>query len=110
VTTAFAASCPSLLLAEPAGFFGLERPMNCFTGPVTQFFQVSWCLFQLPFQLSTRVILTQQSELSTPKSCANSKIFGVCESQIKTAKNAAAPKYSIIVFQISTAPSTSQGC
>jgi hypothetical protein len=36
VITAFAASCPSLLLAELAGFFGPERPTNRFAGSITQ--------------------------------------------------------------------------
>ncbi len=33
---AFAISGPSLLLAEPAGFFGPERGLNRFTGRITQ--------------------------------------------------------------------------
>jgi hypothetical protein len=36
VTIAFAISGPSLLLAEPAGFFGSERPLNCFIVRITQ--------------------------------------------------------------------------
>lgn len=36
VITAFAVFDPSLLLAEPAGFFGSERRLNCFTGRITQ--------------------------------------------------------------------------
>jgi hypothetical protein len=33
VITAFTVSGPGLPLAGPAGFFGSERPANCFTGP-----------------------------------------------------------------------------
>jgi hypothetical protein len=33
---AFAISGPSLPLAGPAGFFGSERPLNCFTVRITQ--------------------------------------------------------------------------
>src|SRR5512146_1708950 len=36
VITAFAVSVPSLLLAEPAGFFGPECPADRSTGPITQ--------------------------------------------------------------------------
>jgi hypothetical protein len=36
VIIAFAISNPSLLLAELAGFFGSERPLNCFTVRITQ--------------------------------------------------------------------------
>jgi hypothetical protein len=36
VTIAFAISGPSVLLAEPAGFFGSERRLNRFTGRTTQ--------------------------------------------------------------------------
>jgi hypothetical protein len=36
VMIAFAISGPSLLLAEPAGFFGSERPLNCFIVRITQ--------------------------------------------------------------------------
>jgi hypothetical protein len=36
VITAFAVFNPSLLLAEPAGFFGSKRRLNCFTGRITQ--------------------------------------------------------------------------
>lgn len=36
VITAFAVSVPGLPLAELAGFFGPESPVNRFTGPITQ--------------------------------------------------------------------------
>ncbi|MFI5103502.1 MAG: hypothetical protein ACHP79_01140 [Terriglobales bacterium] len=36
VNTAFAAPNPGFPLAETAGFFGSERPANCFTEPITQ--------------------------------------------------------------------------
>jgi len=36
VITAFAVFDPSLLLAEPTGFFGSERRLNCFTRRITQ--------------------------------------------------------------------------
>jgi hypothetical protein len=36
VNTAFAAPNPDFPLAETVGFFGLERPANCFTEPITQ--------------------------------------------------------------------------
>jgi hypothetical protein len=36
MTIAFAISGPSLPLAGPAGFFGSERPLNCFTVRITQ--------------------------------------------------------------------------
>jgi hypothetical protein len=36
VTAAFAASDPNILLAESVGFFGSERPANCFAGAITQ--------------------------------------------------------------------------
>jgi hypothetical protein len=36
VTVAFATSDPNIPLAEPVGFFGSERPANCFTGAITQ--------------------------------------------------------------------------
>jgi hypothetical protein len=49
VITAFAASCPSLFLAEPAGFFGPERPLNCFSGAITQLIRPVAVYFNCPF-------------------------------------------------------------
>jgi hypothetical protein len=44
--TAFAVSGPNLLLAEHVGFFGSERPVNCFTGTITQSIRISNCLLK----------------------------------------------------------------
>ncbi len=85
VIIAFAISGPGLLLAELAGFFGSERPANRFTGRSPSLLRISRCLFQLPFQLSTRVILNQDKEMSTPKTCANNKIFASDEGLMETA-------------------------
>jgi hypothetical protein len=85
VIIAFAISGPGLLLAELVGFFGSERAANCFAVQSLSLLRISRCLFQLPFQLSTRVILNQESELSTPKSCANNEIFTSDERSRNTA-------------------------
>ena len=85
VTTAFAAFNPNPLLAKVVGFFGSERPANCFAVHSLSLLRISRCLFQLPFQLSTRVILNQESKLSTPKTCANNELFTQDERLMNTA-------------------------
>jgi hypothetical protein len=110
VITAFAVSGPDLPLAEPVGFFGSERPANCFTVQSLSLLRISRCLFQLSFQLSTRVILTDKRELSTPKSCANRRKISPCSSIVKPAKNAGTPTHANHDFQISTEASTTQRC
>jgi hypothetical protein len=91
VITAFAVSGPSLLLAEPAGFFGSERPANRFTVQSLSLLRISCCLFQLPFRLSTGVILIDKCEMSTPKSCAKRQLFFRSRDVAGPAKNAGTP-------------------
>ena len=76
VMIAFAISGPSLLLAEPAGFFGSERPLNCFTVRITQ--PTSDQLLFISAALSTvdaRDPKSEQSIVNTQELCKQTNIW-----------------------------------
>jgi hypothetical protein len=91
VTTAFAVSGPGLPLAERPVFSG--RSIRRIASPVRSLslLRISCCLFQLSFQLSTRVILIHKREMSTPRSCAKTQLFSAFIVRVKAAKHAGAP-------------------
>jgi hypothetical protein len=76
VTIAFAISGPSVLLAEPAGFFGSERRLNRFTGRTTQ--PTSDQLLLISTVLSTINACDRKSEMlivNTQHLCKEANIF-----------------------------------
>ena len=87
VIIAFAISGPSLLLAEPAGFFGSERPLNCFTVRITQ--PTSDQLLFISAALSTvdaRDPKSEQLIVNTQELCKQLKIsegFAFDENRLK---------------------------
>lgn len=87
VMIAFAISDPSLLLAEPAGFFGSERPLNCFIVRITQ--PISDQLLFISAALSTVDARDPKSErliVNTQELCKQTNIwegFAFDENRIK---------------------------
>ena len=76
---AFAISGPSVLLAEPAGFFGSERRLNCFTGRITQ--PTSDQLLLISTALSAINACDPKSQMlivNTQELCKEAKIFRRC--------------------------------
>jgi hypothetical protein len=77
--TAFAVSNPSLPLAEPAGFFGSERRLNCFTRRITQ--PTSDQLLLISTVLSAINVCDPKSEMlivNTQELCNGANIFRGC--------------------------------